>query len=192
MRNGSLTARCPLTASSFRMTRACFAAVFAFALLSFHDTAVCDAPLRIDRLVVHKAARQMEAFFRGVRVRSFHVAIGGGALGAKMHAGDRRTPEGSYRIDSRHRSDTFHRFLHVSYPNAADRRRFQAARRARQVPPAARIGGEIGVHGEPRGLSLLAPNVRDAWTDGCIAVANTEIEALYAAVVPNAVIEILP
>lgn len=59
-------------------------------------------------------------------------------------------------------------------------------------PEGVTIGGAIGIHGATRGLSLLAPNARDSWTDGCIAVTNAEIEELYVSLVPNADVEIVP
>ncbi|MEM9071328.1 MAG: L,D-transpeptidase family protein [Myxococcota bacterium] len=148
---------------------------------------------RVDRLVVNKSEHSMEAYDQGRLVAQYRVAVGGGRLGPKLYEGDRRTPEGRYRIDGRHRSRHFHRFLHVSYPNRDDRRRHRAARRHGSIPTHRGIGGSIGLHGSPqRGLSTLAPNVRWNWTDGCIAVTNDEIEVLYRAVIRNAIIEIRP
>jgi murein L,D-transpeptidase YafK len=99
---------------------------------------------------------------------------------------------GHYRIDSRHHSREFHRFLHVSYPNRADRERYRAGRRDGSIPAGTGIGGDIGVHGTPSWAALI-PFSRDVgWTEGCIAVASNQAEQLYDAVVPNAAIEILP
>ena len=168
------------------------AVICALAVASWSVEVSSDAELRIDRLVVHKRERRMDAHDGTTVVRTYRVAIGGGDEGAKLFEGDRRTPEGVYRIDSRHHSAAYHRFLHVAYPSASDRERFRAALRAGAIPPGMRIGRDIGIHGAVRGLSLLAPNVRDSWTDGCIAVTNAEIEELYEAVVDDAVVEIRP
>jgi len=151
-----------------------------------------DHPLpRVDRLVARKAAHELEAWSGGRLVRTYRVAIGAGGAGPKAFEGDGRTPEGRYSIDSRHRSSSFHRFLHISYPNAEDRRRHREARRRGQVPRGRGIGGDVGIHGEARGIAgIFAPLVD--WTAGCIAVSDEEIEELYAAVRPGAPIEILP
>ena len=90
----------------------------------------------------------------------------------------RRTPEGEYRISGRNPYSRFHLSLRVSYPNADDRR--QA--RARGVDP----GGDIMIHG---GNSALYPF---DWTDGCIALTNTEIEEVWRLVPTGTAIRIDP
>jgi murein L,D-transpeptidase YafK len=149
--------------------------------------------VRIDRLVVDKSDHRMKAFRRGELIQEYEVAIGQGGLGPKRWEGDLTTPEGEYRIDRRHRSRQFLRFLHVSYPNREDRRRYRRLSREGAVPEGAGIGSAIGVHGQPQlapgGLvGVLGLN----WTAGCIAVRDREILDLYRAVVPNARIEIAP
>jgi len=147
--------------------------------------------LRIDRLVVYKAEHELEAWSGPVLQKVYRVAIGSGGAGPKRWEGDRRTPEGRYRIDSRHRSRTYHLFLHVSYPNAADRAAWARGRRDGSVPAGVGVGGAIGIHGEKQGMGWL-PHKWVDWTLGCIALDNAEIEELYRAVVPGASIEIHP
>ena len=148
---------------------------------------------RIHRLIIDKGDHRMEAYRGDVLLRTYRVAIGGGGIGPKRWEGDRRTPEGRYRIDRRHRSRHFLRFLHVSYPNREDRRRYRRLQREGTVPNGAGVGSAIGVHGAPQGAGgtirgFLGMN----WTAGCIAVRDREILELYEAVVPNARVEIRP
>ncbi|NIS34810.1 MAG: L,D-transpeptidase family protein [Actinobacteria bacterium] len=145
--------------------------------------------VRVDRLVVYKGEGRMEAYAGETLLRTYRVAVGSGGEGDKRYEGDLHTPEGTYRIDSRHHSRDYHRFLHVSYPNREDRRRYRAARRAGEIPEGRGIGGDIGIHGTPTGIPGLA--LFD-WTAGCIAVTNDEAEELYRAVRDDAVIEINP
>jgi len=51
-------------------------------------------------------------------------------------------------------------------------------------------GGMIMIHGQPN--SLPSGRVPGDWTDGCIALSNDEIEALWDAVPEGTVIDILP
>lgn len=148
--------------------------------------------VRIDRLVAYKADHRLEAWSGDRLVRTYRIAIGAGGAGPKRYEGDRRTPEGVYRIDRRHLSRRFHRFLHVSYPNDEDRRRYAELRARGEVPDGAGIGGDIGIHGESDDAAVRALGNRVDWTDGCIAVTDAEIEELYRAVIPNAVLEIRP
>jgi murein L,D-transpeptidase YafK len=70
--------------------------------------------------------------------------------------------------------------LHISYPDAAE----TAFARQRGRSP----GGEIFIHGQPNGL--LFGRVPGDWTDGCIALSNSEIEQVWAAVPDGTPIEI--
>lgn len=152
------------------------------------------ADARVDRIVVTKSDRTLVAYDGEREVARLRVGVGFGGAGPKRWEGDGRTPEGVYRIDRRHVSRDYHRFLHVSYPNADDHRRYRDLVAAGEVPLDDRgqpvgIGGAIGVHGTggrdwvPRGLRR---------TLGCVVVDDGEARALYDAVAPDAVIEIRP
>ena len=145
----------------------------------------------IDKIVIYKGRHRLEAWAGARVVKAYRVAIGRGGAGPKRYEGDNKTPEGSYRVSRRFVSASFHRFLHLSYPNAEDRRAFARGQRDGSIPRGARIGGAIGIHGEKRGLRVL-PHKWVDWTQGCIAVDNPEIEELYRAVKPMAVVEIRP
>lgn len=88
-------------------------------------------------------------------------------------------------LDYRNARSSFHRSLHVSYPDSADVARARAA----GVDP----GGMIMVHGIRNGLGWLGRLHRALdWTDGCIAVTNREIEEIWRAVPDGTPIEIRP
>jgi murein L,D-transpeptidase YafK len=140
---------------------------------------------RIDRIVVKKSARQLITFAKGQVVKVYRVALGGCPVGPKERAGDHRTPEGLFVIDSRNAQSAYHLSLHVSYPGPGD----LARARAGGYDP----GGAIMIHGLPRGLGWLGPSHRlHDWTDGCIAVTDGEIEELWRTVPDGTPIEILP
>jgi len=142
-------------------------------------------PLKADRIVVEKAARRLTLLDHGRAVKSYRVCLGTNPVGAKQREGDGRTPEGLYTIDSRNAASKYHRALHVSYPNAADRAR---ARRLGVSP-----GGEIMIHGLPNRWGILGHTVQYFdWTKGCIAVNNAEIEEIWKAVPNGTVVEIRP
>jgi murein L,D-transpeptidase YafK len=109
------------------------------------------------------------------------IQLGGDPTGPKRFEGDGRTPEGRYRIDWRNPHSAYHLSLHVSYPDAS-----QVAAARSQGRSA---GGMIMIHGQPNGY---AGRVRGDWTDGCVAVSDSEIETLWDIVPDGAVVEILP
>jgi murein L,D-transpeptidase YafK len=138
-----------------------------------------------DRIIIHKKTRTMELMHAGQMIKSYKIALGGEPLGPKTRQGDHRTPEGVYVIDSRNAHSQFHRSLHISYPNAADRER------ARKLGVS--TGGDIYIHGLPNGYGFIgaAHRARD-WTDGCVAVTDQEIEEIWGLVENGTPVEIQP
>lgn len=137
---------------------------------------------RIDRIVIHKAQRRMELFSGGRLVHVMTgVGLGDAPVGQKHFEGDERTPEGRYTIDFRNPHSSYHLSLRLSYPDAAA----TAFAAAQHRSP----GGEIYIHGQPNWLAL--GRLPGDWTDGCIAVSNREIEALWRAVPQGTDVEVL-
>jgi L,D-peptidoglycan transpeptidase YkuD (ErfK/YbiS/YcfS/YnhG family) len=127
-------------------------------------------------IVVNKDRGLLTLYVAGRPVRSYRAEFGRNAAAPKIHAGDLATPEGRYRIVAKKGPDAtrYHKALLLDYPNETDRQRFESARRAGRVPPGARPGGLIEIHGEGgRG--------RD-WTDGCVALSNVDMDDLFSRV----------
>lgn len=159
--------------------------VVSIALIALYAAPSLYSLPRVDRIVVHKSARTMELMHSGQVITTYKIALGGNPVGAKTRQGDHRTPEGIYVIDRRNEHSEYHRSLHISYPNAADRERA----RKLGVPP----GGDIFIHGLPNGYGFVgaAHRARD-WTDGCIAVTDQEIEEIWKLVDNGTPVEIRP
>lgn len=139
-------------------------------------------PVRVDFVLVQKAARTLTLYAAGRPVRTYQgLQFGDAPQGPKHFEGDERTPEGRYTIDARNPSSAYHLSLHISYPEAADRA--FAARYGRSP------GGAIFIHGQPNGG---AGRMAGDWTEGCIALSNPEIEELWSLVGDGTPIEIRP
>ncbi len=138
-----------------------------------------------DKVVVEKALRRLTLFQNGKSIKTYKVALGKNPVGPKVKTGDGRTPEGIYSIDGRNPNSAFHLALHISYPNAADK----AWAKSLGVPP----GGDIMIHGIKNRLGWLGSLHRLLdWTQGCIAVTNTEIEEIWKTVPDGTLVEIVP
>ena len=167
--------------------RALFPMLAAFALAGC-GAATAQPPTiegSVDRIVVEKAAHRMTLYKGDQRVRTYRISLGGGGLAPKARSGDRRTPEGDYRITGRNPSSRFHLSLRIGYPTPAQ----AAAARAQGIDP----GGDIMIHGLPNGRGALAAlyQGRD-WTDGCIALTDPEIEEVWKLVRDGAQVRIAP
>ncbi len=102
---------------------------------------------RADAIRVSKSTRTLDLIVAGAVIKSYPISLGGNPVGPKRESGDSKTPEGTYTIEWRKPNSRFYRALRVSYPNESDR----AAATNRSVSP----GGDVMIHGVPRGLGLF-------------------------------------
>jgi murein L,D-transpeptidase YafK len=138
-----------------------------------------------DRVVVRKAERKLY-LYRGSQVLgSYRVALGLNPSGPKERERDYRTPEGHYFLARRNTRSDYFLAIQVSYPNKQDERN---ARRRGWAP-----GGSIMIHGLPNTPkhSALYYEQND-WTDGCIALSNSDMVEVWMRTEDNIPIEIYP
>jgi murein L,D-transpeptidase YafK len=142
-------------------------------------------PEKADSILILKKDHVLELLAGGKVIRTYKVALGRGGLAPKDREGDGRTPEGHYIIDSRNASGHYHKALHISYPDAADRARAEKL----GVSP----GGAIMIHGLPNGTGWLGSTHRVYdWTLGCVAVTDDEIDEIWKMAPVGTPVEIRP
>ena len=138
-----------------------------------------------DSVVIEKKAHRLTLYHLGTPFRRYRVALGGQPVGDKVSAGDRRTPEGLFAVLDRNENSDYHLALRLSYPDE----RHQARADSLGVSP----GQDIMIHGLPRGRGTVGARHRLVdWTNGCVAVTDEEIEALWNAVPVGTPVEIKP
>jgi murein L,D-transpeptidase YafK len=143
-----------------------------------------DFPIA-DKVVVEKEHRKLHLMSNGEIFRTFDIALGVAPIGDKEREGDQKTPEGLYSLDTRNPDSDYFLSIHISYPSRADR---TSARRNGYDP-----GGAIMIHGQPNVRTYSAAYYRkEDWTNGCIAVSNSDMIDIWL-MTPNEIpIEILP
>jgi len=137
-----------------------------------------------NRVVVYKAERRMELLHDAQVLRSFNISLGLLPTGHKERAGDFRTPEGRYYLTRRNPRSDYFLSIQVSYPNERDVRNA----RANDWDP----GGAIMIHGLPNRLKRDPDYYKRDWTDGCIAVTNSDMLEIWLLTQNNTPIDILP
>lgn len=138
-----------------------------------------------DKILVEKSERRLSLLSHNQLLKTYSISLGSHPEGKKQREGDRRTPEGVYKIDQRNPHSAYHLSLHISYPNPTDIKNAKAQGYS--------AGGDIMIHGTPNGFGRMSElfRYRD-WTAGCIAVTNAEIEEIWQTVPNGATIEIKP
>lgn len=148
-----------------------------------YETALIEAEENIrlrslvDKVLVIKSERKMYLQKRGKTIKKYSIGLGPNPVGQKECEGDGKTPEGIYHLDyQKWNSSTFHSF-HISYPNEKDL--------ARAKMKGLTAGSNIMVHGTSKGIKKK----RD-WTNGCIALNNTDMAEFRKIVFLDTEIEI--
>ena len=113
-------------------------------------------------IVINKSERMLLLMQGDELVRSYNISVGRGGRGTKERLGDKKTPEGIYRIVEFKTDSRFHLFMRLNYPNIKDAffglknavisrpefDRISDALLKRKVPPQnTELGGAIGIHG---------------------------------------------
>ncbi len=138
-----------------------------------------------DFVLVEKGERELHLMSDGSVFRTFDIALGIQPRGDKQQEGDFRTPEGRYILDSRNPNSEYFLSIHISYPNQQDRREA----REMGVSP----GGAIMIHGQPNSPTRSEAYYRTQdWTNGCIALSNSDMIDIWLMTGENTPIEIRP
>jgi len=173
-----------------KWSRRLLCALLMFLMLVYAPVAIFSRPslpvtggIVADRLLVEKSVRRLTLYRGDDIIASYPVSLGRGGLAAKQQEGDKRTPEGTYRISGRNPQSAYYLSLRISYPDERDKERASAA----GVSP----GSDIMIHGIRNGLGWLGVFHRLMdWTQGCIALTNAEMRQIWDAVPDGIVIEI--
>lgn len=138
-----------------------------------------------DKILVHKSERKLYLMNNGTALRTFKIALGLRPEGHKQFEGDFRTPEGVYRLTRRNPNSEYFLSILVDYPNDKDVKRARAQ--------GLRPGGAIMIHGQPNTPKKSRDYYSNVdWTEGCIAVSNSDMVEIWLMTPPDTPIEILP
>ena len=138
-----------------------------------------------DHVVVHKGEHKLYLYNGSRLLGEYKVALGLSPVGTKEREHDFRTPEGRYFLARRNTRSDYFLSIQVSYPNKNDELR---ARKNRWAP-----GGSIMIHGLPNvPKHPPAYYASNDWTDGCIALSNSDMVEVWLRTQDNIPIDILP
>lgn len=140
---------------------------------------------RADSLLIVKSERKLYVLKNGEVLRDFDIALGLMPEGPKQREGDFKTPEGRYFLEAKNPNSDYFLSVKISYPSAADR----AHARAQGLDP----GGQIMIHGQPNDPKYSETRYEGVdWTDGCVAVSNSDMVDIWLMTEEGTPIEIRP
>lgn len=130
---------------------------------------------------IEKSKRTLALKIDETTIKSYPVVLGFNPVDDKMQEGDGCTPEGTFKIRSQYPHKSWNKFIWIDYPNAESKKKFAARKKRGVIPKNAKIGGEIGIHGVPKGTDMFIDMGKN-WTLGCISLKNKDVSEVYSLV----------
>lgn len=129
-------------------------------------------------ITIDKSDYELMLYEDGEWIATYPVVFGNKDQNDKLMEGDRRTPEGRFRITEKRKHREWGCFLLLDYPNAESVSRFTQRKKSGSIPRSARIGNGIGIHGTRPNEEYAVDRFMN-WTEGCISVKYSDIFELY-------------
>lgn len=145
-----------------------------------HDTLNKDSII----IYVDKTKYSVGVFYKRRLIRRYMATFGPNPALNKQMEGDRNTPEGWFTITRLNPNSKYNKFMELSYPDATHMAAFNRLKERGVIPKNARIGSNVGIHGIwKNGDNMIELGV--GWTDGCVALRNSDVDELYKFVRPG-------
>lgn len=154
--------------------------------------------IRNASVLIQKEKRRLYVFAQDVLVREYPVGLGRSPAGDKERGDDGKTPEGEFYICGKKAGESLRKVMIISYPSRkhAERAHFQgtlplsgvrniisSVQNGLQPPWDTSLGGNIGIHGG---------GAHDDWTDGSVALYDSDMAELHAIALLGTPVHIRP
>lgn len=140
-------------------------------------------------VLIDKSEYKLSVRIDSVILKEYPVVFGKDEINDKLMQGDKCTPEGYFKIISKYPHKSWSKFIWLNYPNEESWKKHNAAIISGKIPGEAEIGGEVGIHGVPKGMDYMI-DARYNWTLGCISMKNRDVDEIYPYISKSTSIEI--
>lgn len=130
-------------------------------------------------IIVDKSEYELYVYDDEGWYATYPVVFGSKDLSDKMREGDRKTPDGNFKVILKKIHPKWGPELLLDYPNNVSYQKFTDRKTKGLIPKAARIGDGIAIHAT-RPQEEWTVDVLQNWTDGCVSVKYTEMKDLYS------------
>jgi murein L,D-transpeptidase YafK len=130
-------------------------------------------------IIVDKSEYELYVYDEEGWYATYPIVFGSKDLGDKMREGDKRTPDGSFKVVLKKMHKQWGPELLLDYPNEVSIQRFNERKAKGILPKNAKIGNGIAIHATRPQEEWTVDNFYN-WTDGCVSVKYTEMKDLYS------------
>ena len=130
-------------------------------------------------IIVDKSDYELKVYDAEGWYATYPIVFGSKDLSDKMKEGDKRTPNGSFKIILKKIHPKWGPELLLDYPNEVSIQRFNERKAQGLIPKNAKIGAGIAIHATRPEEEWTIDNFYN-WTDGCVSVKYTEMKDLFS------------
>lgn len=130
-------------------------------------------------IVIDKSDFELKVYDQDGWFATYPVVFGSKDTSDKMREGDKRTPNGKFKIILKKIHPKWGMELLLDYPNEESVRKFNERKAKGLIPAHAKIGNGIAIHGTRPQEEWTVDNFYN-WTDGCISLKYSEMKDLYS------------
>ena len=130
-------------------------------------------------IVISKKTYELKVYDKQGWYATYPCVFGSNDLGDKMREGDKKTPEGTYKIILKKNTGKWAYQLMLDYPNEENKQKFKNRKEKGLLPSHARIGGGIAIHAT-RPQEEWTVDYYQNWTDGCVSLKYSEAKDLFS------------
>lgn len=130
-------------------------------------------------IVISKKTYELKVYDDQGWYATYPCVFGSNDLGDKYREGDKKTPEGNFKVLLK-KSDAKWKFeLLLDYPNKESIDKFNRRVAMGELPKNSKIGGGIAIHAT-RPQEEWTVDYFQNWTDGCISLKYSEAQDLFS------------
>jgi len=128
-------------------------------------------------IIIDKSDYELKVYDADGWYATYPVVFGSNDLNDKFMEGDKRTPEGNFKVLLKKIHPNWGPELLLDFPNAESMRKFNERVNKGLVPRSAKVGGGIAIHAT-RPQEEWTVDYYQNWTDGCISLKYSEAKDL--------------
>ena len=130
-------------------------------------------------IIIDKSDYELKVFDEEGWYATYPIVFGSKDLGDKMREGDKKTPDGQFKVILKKIHPKWSYELLLDYPTEESVHRFNDRKQRGILPKNAKIGSGIAIHATRPEEEWTVDNFYN-WTDGCISVKYTEMKDLFS------------
>lgn len=130
------------------------------------------------KVIIDKSNYELKVYDEEGWLFTYPVVFGTSEMTDKMMEGDRRTPEGHFKIIAKKIHPEWGPFLLLDYPTHESLEKFNERKHNGLIPANAKPGGGIGIHATRRNEDRFVDFFYN-WTLGCISTKREYAKELY-------------